>query len=367
MVGTVITGEAKVREILGAACVAREMLILVTPYMKFESNFLHLDAEALHVRIGMSAEEATYGLRNPDLRIRFPHQTRFLEGRTRMLGFGMHEGRRTIRLALPTSLGDDELRRSYRVERVGRVMVTFSDARFEIRTAQLQNISLSGAGLLNANEGFGDVVGPGAGLHVTIPLNEDIHINWTAVVRWVQDRHLGLEFVPPLPSRVAGELGRWVFQHREAEKESWERGPSPLPSLGGTKGGDSDQVILVSLSSELEGILRGILPEIPSLKRIPPTLQDLRAVLGEGAGLFLLHLPGGNLDERRRLKALAEALGKTAPFVLLGTDIENAPLFELASEMKAVSAYVLGSKPGPFFQRLVQGILRRQADPAKEG
>jgi len=367
MAATVITGDQLIREILGLVCANRELLILVTPYLKFESNFVRLDPDAVHIRIGMSAEDVMYGLRNPDLRFRFPYLTQFLEGRTRMLGFGMHEGRRTIRLAIPPTLQDDEQRRNYRVERVGKVTVTFSDSRFELHTAQLQNISSGGARFLSPNENIEGFVRNGAKLHITIPLTEEIHINWTAVARWVQDRVLGVEFVPPLPTAQLGDLGRWVFRKREEDKERVERAANAALNEVATKRGGSSQVILVSNSTEVEGALRESMPEIPILKRVPPTLQALKEAIGEGAGLFLLHLPGGNLDERRRLRTLAETLGKQIPFVLLGTEIESGPLFELANDMKAASAYVLPAKPGPFFQRLVQGILRRQAEPAREG
>ena len=48
-----------------------------------------------------------------------------------------------------------------------------------------------------------------------------------------------------------------------------------------------------------------------------------------------------------------------APILLLGTDVDGTSLFELSSEMKAASAVVWGPQRGPFFQRLVQGIIRR--------
>ena len=54
-----------------------------------------------------------------------------------------------------------------------------------------------------------------------------------------------------------------------------------------------------------------------------------------------------------------EVLGGRIPFVLLGTQVENSVLFDLGNEHKAAAVYDLGSKPGSFFLRLVQGILRR--------
>jgi hypothetical protein len=56
-----------------------------------------------------------------------------------------------------------------------------------------------------------------------------------------------------------------------------------------------------------------------------------------------------------------EMLGGRVPFMLLGTVPDGAQLFDLGNELKAAAVYDLGSRPGPFFQRLVQGILRRHA------
>lgn len=75
--------------------------------------------------------------------------------------------------------------------------------------------------------------------------------------------------------------------------------------------------------------------------------------------LLLFHLPGLGLDERKRLRALVEVLPPRQPFLLVGTGVEASGLMELGTELKASAAVVLGPKPGPFFQRLLQGVLRR--------
>ena len=89
---------------------------------------------------------------------------------------------------------------------------------------------------------------------------------------------------------------------------------------------------------------------------ITQALKDLGPVPG---GLLLVHLPSMGMDDRKRLRLLVEPLAGRAPFVLVGTDVENAPLFELGKELKATASYVLGPNPGSFFPRLLQGILRK--------
>jgi len=359
--GTPVThSTAEVREILEGACAQRELLILETPYLRFQSAFLQLDADALHARITMGAEEAQFGLRSGDLRLRFPSATRFLEGRTRLLGFGLVEGRRSLRLSIPSALKDEDQRRAYRVERVGRVEVSYSTPRFELRTANLANLSTTGA-RLHAPERLDQAFKSGDTMAVTIPLGPDLRINTPAVVRWVEGRMLGLEFTPPLQDRLLADLSRWVFLKREEERDRLAgSGASPLQPRMEGRGGDLALVTSEeSLQARLEDLLQGIAP----LRQLPPTVAALKEALCAPPALLLFHVSSLGLDERKRLRILAETLAGRMPFLLLGTGLEAAPLLELATELKAVSGYVLGERPGPFFPRLIQGILRRQEAP----
>lgn len=350
-----ITGESEIRRILETACGNRELMILVTPYMRFETNFLALDSDAIQVRITMSAEEATYGLRSPELHFRFPNVTRFLDGPTRLLGFGLLEGRKTLRLAIPKSLQDDEQRRAYRVERLGKVPVTFSTPRFELKSGMLLNISTMGARLLCPQEPLEALVRTEDSIAVSIPLAEGLRIDNRAIVRWVQGKTMGVEFQPTLETEVLAPLSRWVFLRREEDKDrvgSVFVDPAP-------QGGKTPGIVLVSSSQEMEDNLRELLVGLPPLKRVGATVQAVKEAMASGPTLVFFHVPEAGLDARRRLKMLVEVLGGRLPFVLLGTQVENSVLFDLGNEHKAAAVYDLGSKPGSFFLRLVQGILRR--------
>jgi hypothetical protein len=354
-----IPGPETARGILTSACEAKEMLFLVTPYLKYESNFLRLEGEELHVRVTMGVEEANFGLRTSDLVLRFPHATRFLQGRTRMLGFGLQEGRRTLRLELPKSLQDDEMRAAYRVERVGRVGVTFSTERFDIASGYLVNLSTTGA-KLTAQQDFEDQK-LGSLISVSIPLSEEVRINSRCRILWAHGRSLGVEFHPTLPEAVLTPLTRWIFRKREEDRDIQARGPAagmtrPGPLTGG--------VVLVSGSPELEALLRAGWAELPPLRRVGSAAQQLKEALAAGPDLLLFHLPGAGLDDRRRLRGLVENLGGRTPFVLLGTGVETDLLYELGTELKAASAVSLAEKPSPLFFRLLQGILRRHRDEA---
>lgn len=351
---------AGVRPVLEQACQEHELLLLVTPYLHFESAFLALEPDAVQVRATMTAEEATYGLRSEDLRFRFPHAGRFLEARTRLLGFGLLEGRRTLRLALPAELRDEDQRAAYRVERVGRVEVTYSTPRFQLRSALLVNLSTSGVRLSDVREAVEGLLQPGDLLNVSIPLAEGLRIDSPARVAWVQGRALGVAFQPALTDPCLAALSRWVFLKREEERD---RIPARAPLPVAVPGGCAPGILLVSGSAALEEELRAQLAELPELRRVEPTAQDLKDAVARGALMVLFHLQATGLDARKRLRSLLETLPPRLPVMLLGTGaVDGVALTSLGQELKVAFSYVLPERPSTFFPRLVQGILRRFAE-----
>ena len=359
-----IRNETAVLSALQRACELGELLILVTPYLRFECTFLRLDAEAIHVTASMGAEDAMYGLRSSDLRMRFPHGFSFVEGATRLLGFGAVSSRKSLRLAIPENLEEDDHRGAYRVERVGRVITTFSTRKYELISGSLVNLSTTGARLHSLREFEEDEMAVDDNCTITIPLTEEIRINTKAKVRYVQARSVGLEFRPQLEGPVLEQLSRWVFRHREEELERKQaQAASPATGPDPASGEETLCLMLVSSSQELQDSLQGVLTGLPPLRRIPPTGQALKNALAGKPALFLFQITGTGLDDRRRVKSLVEFLGGRVPFVLLGTgSVDSAALFEIGNDLKAASVYALGAKPSTFFSRLLQGILRRHFD-----
>jgi hypothetical protein len=158
-------------------------------------------------------------------------------------------------------------------------------------------------------------------------------------------------------------LSRWVFQRREEDKDrvgSYFVDPAPQSEK-------APGMVLVSSSQEMEDTLRELLAGLPPLQRVGASMQAVKEALATGPTLVFFHVPDSGLDGRKRLKLLVELLGGKIPFVLLGTQVENSVLFELGNDYKAAAVYDLGAKPGSFFLRLVQGILRRQPQTKAEG
>lgn len=364
--GVTIKERDRIQEILAGACQRRDLLILATPYLRFESHFVAIQDDELHVAATMSREDARYGLRTPDLKLRFPNGLGFFEAPVQVTGLGMVEGRHTVRLALPKRLSENDQRVAYRVERVGKVEVTFSSPRLNLYSATLMDISTTGARLHVPQELPASEFLPDVRLLVTIPLAPDIRIEGPAEIRHIRGRNLGLEYVPPLPAPLIDNLSRWVFLRREEERERMAQRLEVTKSAQGREASPQEGGLLfLSTDADLEQALRSALEGLPPLRRVVPGAQDLKDALLGHPVLAIFHLHALTLDERRRMRTLVEMAQKRMPTLLLGTDTDGATLFELSSEWRASSALVWSPSRAPFLARLVQGMVRRHRDNAE--
>jgi hypothetical protein len=362
LAGNLIRNAETIAEIYKRVCDRRELLILVTPYLRFESSFIKVEGSEIHAAATMGREDAMYGLRNAGLKMRFPHGVSFLEAPTELKGFGMHDGRRTLRLALPEVLHDEDHRGSYRVDRVGRVVVTFSTPKYDLVSGTLVDISTTGARVYSTRDFMEGELVAGEDMAVTIQLTDLIRINTKVKLRHVRGRTFGVEFRPQLDDELLHPLSRWVFEKREEDLERIARRGVETASpaeAGKVVASRPSGLLLVSGDAALELSLQDLLGGIQPLVRVPPTMAALKDAINRKPSLVLYHLPTLSLDERRRLKPMVESLQGRVPFLLLGTGVEGGPLLELGNELKAAVAIVFNPERGIFFQRLVQGVLRR--------
>lgn len=351
-----------VQEIFQRACDRRELLILVTPYLRFESSFLRMEEGEFHAAATMGREDALYGLRSPELRMRFPHGVSFVEAPTQLRGFGMCLGRRSLRLALPEVLQDRDHRGAYRVDRVGRVPVTFSTPRYDLVIGTLVDISTTGARIFSTRDFHEDELIPGQEMAVTINLTDTIRINTRVTLRHVQLRTFGVEFRPRLDEDVLHPLSRWVFEKREEDLGRISRRGIEAAGTSGPARNLSQVptgLLLVSGDPTLEETLRELLGGLQPLVRVGPTMSAVRDAFTRRPALTLLHVTGLGLDARRRVRMLVEPLQGKVPFLLVGTGVEGGALLELGQEVRAAASIVYSPERATFFQRLVQGVLRR--------
>ena len=362
MTGNLIRNPETISEIFQRACERRELMILVTPYLRFESSFLRVIGDDLHVAATMGREDAVFGLRSGDLKIRFPHGVSFLEAATQLRGFGMVDGRRTLRLALPPTLQEEDHRGAYRVDRVGRVVVTFSTPKFDLVTGTLADISTTGARIFSTRDFGEDELQVGEDMAITIQLTDLIRINTQVKLRHVRNRTFGVEYRPQLDDHILHPLSRWVFERREEDLDRIARRgveTAATPEVGRLLNRPPTGLVLVSTDAALEATLQDLLGGLQPLTRIAPTMAALKQAYNQKPALVLYHVPNLTLDSRRRLKPMVEALQGRVPFLLLGTSVDGGALLEMGSELRAAVSIVFNPERGTFFQRLVQGVLRR--------
>jgi len=355
-----------VQEILRNVCDRNELAFLATPYAKFELNFLLLDQEVLHVTATMSREDALYGLKSPSLTLRFPYGPRIFRASTSLLGIGLARGRKSLRLSRPAALESDDFRRAFRVEKVGRVQVTFSSRRYDLLTGSLVNISTGGARIFSSREFEEGEILLDDVIHVSIPLTPEILINGPAKVRHVGDRSVGLEFRPTLSGNLLDDLSRWTFQKKEEAYHTFaSRDLERAGDLAAKPAflADGPCIALVGGPPGLEERLRTRLAGLPPLHRCPATVQTMRALAEAKGVMALFYLEGADHEHRVRAGTLLEPIRGKVPFFLLGgAGLGPSVLLQLANDWEALMGFSvegeglapLANQVGGVFAYLVQ-------------
>lgn len=234
-----------------------------------------------------------HGLHAPDLKIRFPDGTGFLEGRVKANGLGRLGREPVLKLGIPNLLEDNEQRGAYRVERVGLVEVTFSTPSYKLCSGTLQNISTTGARILAKADldGFGLAINHE--IAVSVPLTPEIKIDNGARIRYRKDRTLGVEFHPLLGDAVLTRLSRWVFQRQEEDREHALQGAVEAAWKGAdaqSGGGDVRYLALVTADGSLGDNMKGLLKDLPPVVVFQPTVQAVKDALAMDPLLSLIHI-----------------------------------------------------------------------------
>ena len=353
-----------IREALKHACYRQAGATLVTPYARFECAFVWLDQDVIHLSAAITKEDVDFALKTPELKIRFPYGDTVYNAPTQLLGIGLVQGRKTLRMQLPLILEANDYRESMRIERVGRVQVTFSSRKYQILTGKLVNVSPTGARILGVKEFEEGDIRVDDIIHITIPVTSDLVINCKAKVRNLKDQYVGLEFKPKLDGKVLESLCKWVFQKKaEAIRQVEEKakdGPAAATELDEfmLPMGNDPIIALVGGTPELAQMLHPMLAGQLPLQRFSANVQTMRALAAMPGSLVLFYVASTEHDVRKRVRLLLEPLLGKVPVMLLGTTVENTRLTEMAREVKANSAYCLAPAGNLLFPRMVSGLLR---------
>jgi hypothetical protein len=357
----------EIRDIFELACAKRTMLIFVTPYLRFESHFVHLEGNAVHVSASRGGGDAIYYLRGGDLKLRFPHGYSFFEAPAKITGFGTHEGKRTMMVELPKEIYQNDDRKTFRVERVGNITATISTPKNEIVSASLLDVSTKGAKLSGRVLQMDKAMRVGDKIMLTIPIPKVATINCGAIVRHADGSNFGVEYTPKLDASILDPLSSWVFRKQEEEKErklSLLDDKSNKIIIGpetNNPSSESDEcrVLLVTSDHEIEETFRKLISDEYLFLHSEPSVAALKLMLAKMPHLVILHLPANNMEKRRLMKSLAAMVPSNVPILLLGTDIDSGALFELGREWKAASSIAYVKERGVFVQKLIVGMVRR--------
>jgi c-di-GMP-binding flagellar brake protein YcgR len=356
----------EIRHIIEMLCGRRATLIFVTPDLRFESHFLHLAGNDVHVRVPAGKGDLLNALKGTDMKLRFHYKSSFLEATAKILGFGQHEGTRTLTLDLPREFYENDDRKAYRVERVGNVVATVSAQQNTPVDASLLDISITGAKLSAKGGGMNKALNKGDKIWLTIPIPNVVTVDNSAIVRHANENSFGVEYVPKLTPDVLEPLSKWVSKKQEEDRErranrvakgdNAENGPEAQKSH---KKSDDGRVLVVTSDDEIERVLRKLLSEWMTVFHSEPSVSAMKMALAKMPHLVILHLSANYVEKKRLMKSLTAMVPSYVPILLLGTDIDSGALLELGSEWKATSITWANEK-AVLVQRLVVGIVNKQ-------
>ena len=347
--------------VLDELCDRKQLLLLATPYLQYESRFLERTGDELRIRATMGREAVRHTLTQGPVRLRFPWALSFFSGPTRVLEYVQEEGRRSLRVEMPRHLVLDEQRRAFRVDRTGASGGAMSDAAGNIVRLSLESISITGAGAFCIEPLPPDRFQPGRMVDLSLSLEQGFVLVAPARICHLEGQSLGLVFQPPLPEKELQRLAAWIAPREQDARRRWENRAElrAKAELAARPRSAPAGVLLVSPDAGLKHQLAAILEDLQPVRAISPAMIPFKEAAEAPPLLLLVDVRGEDIEGRYRLRALVEGSGIQAPVIVLGTSGEPEGARILASDLKA---FYLDWNPQQdvFFRRLVQGLIQKR-------
>ena len=349
----------EIRAIFEEACARRGLLIIVTTYLRYEAQFVHLDGNEVHASITTGGEHAMLSLGSSEVTLRFPSKLDFMEAITKLIGMGSHEGGKTIRFALPSFVFENDGRKSSRITQLGGAYATFRIGSRIIR-ANIIDFSATGAKIAMAQELPHSEFRVGDRIMLSIFLSENISIASSAIVRHLKGGTFGAEFSPGLSDSDMISISSWFFRQMEKERELMaHRADMEARATGAEEKPDEGGILFVTLDDELDKSLNQLFDADRKFHRVLPDATLLKNAISKAPRMVILHMADDSKMERLQLRALAEKIPQDVPILLLGTDIGGDLLFEISQTCKAAACFQWAPGRAVLLQRLVLGILKK--------
>lgn len=349
-----------VESVIDELCDRRQVVLLATPYLHYESRCLERVGAEIKVRATMSRDAVKHALGQHPLRLRFDWALSFYSGPTRVLDYIQDENRRFLKIALPSHLVVDEQRRALRVDRVGHSSGALGSEDGTILRVSLENVSPLGAGVFCLESIPAEKFQTGRPLDLSLTLEDGFTLMCRARICHSEGQNLGLQFQPPLAGRDLQRLSEWLAPKETEAHRRWENraelrakaeqsaGPKPPPN----------GVLLLSSSPELmtevSTALEGSLP----LRIVAPAMAPFKEAVADPPQLLLIDAGTEGMEGRYRLRTILEAVPVNAPMVVLGRSGDTEGSRRLAAELNAAAHIEWDPEQEEFFRRLAEGITQ---------
>ena len=347
-------------DVITELCDRKQLVLLATPYLHFESRFLERVGAELRIRATMSRDAVKHTLGQHPARLRFPWALSFYSGPTRVLEYEQEENRRCLRVEMPDHLALDELRHAFRVDRVGHSTGALGSEDGTILRVSLDNLSALGAGVFCMESIPAEKFQTGRSLDLSLSLDQGFVLMCRARICQSEGQNLGLVFHPPLAGHDLQRLQEWLAPRLEEARRRWENRAElkakaeqlikpKLPPNG---------VLLVSPNAELISQVASLLEDQQPVRSVAPAMAPFKELLSEPPLLLLIDAGNLGMEGRYRIRTILEAVPVNAPIIVLedGEASEGGKL--LAMELKTATHLVWNPQQKLFFQRFVQGLIR---------
>ena len=354
-----ILGRAR-DDVINELCDRKQTVLLATPYLHYESRLLARDGQELMVRATMSRDAVKHALGQHPLRLRFGWALSFYSGPTRILGYVQEENRRYLKIEMPDHLVLDEQRRALRISRVGHSSGALGSEDGTILRVSLENLSTAGAGVFCLESIPAEKFLTGRPLDLSLSLEQGFVLMGSARICHSEGQSLGLTFHPPLSDPNLRRLSEWLAPRAEEARRRWDNRAelwAKAEQQAKPKAAPSG-VLLVSTRTDLKAQLVSALEATQPLRSVIPAMAPFKDAQSEPPLLLLIDAKTEGMEGRYRIRTILEALPVNAPVVVLGSsdDPEGGRL--LAKELKATTYLEWNPQQGPFFRRLVQGLIQ---------
>jgi hypothetical protein len=349
------------QDALSDLCDRKQLLLLATPYLTFESRFIERAGPDLRIRATMSRNVVRHALNQQSLRLRFPWGLTFFAGATRILDYEEGDKAKFLRITAPTVLAPDDLRKAYRVEQVGRSTGALGSQELDLVRISLENISAHGIGVFCMEPLPSTGFQLGRRLNISLSLDHGPHLQATGRICHSTGQSLGLAFTPELAPATLAALNTWLEPRIEEAQRRWddratlraqaERAAQPKEPPGG--------ILLVTSDGDLQAAVTAALNGTQSLRCVPTALAPFKASMEQQPPLVLILGATGGLEESHRLRSMLETVSHTCPVVVLGSGTDMDSMRAFASEIRATLFLDRNTLNSAFFQRLLLGLIRK--------